>query len=189
MRIGIYARVSSKDQSCELQLRDLRAYCAARDFRPCIVFLGRAPTGGLSAPLTPTNKAAAQLREVDGQLGSNAVNPQGKALSRATGGLRGCADNSGPAFRSQSSLEVFGVNACFCPLLPGHLWSLRPVALHELGFGWASGKSIQPHAFGDMRSGRFGSHSRLRCGFLRFFYHCCFLRLHVASLLRTGANH
>jgi len=30
MRIGIYARVSTKDQSCELQLRDLRAYCTAR---------------------------------------------------------------------------------------------------------------------------------------------------------------
>jgi DNA invertase Pin-like site-specific DNA recombinase len=32
MRIGIYARVSTRDQSCELQLRDLRAYCAARQF-------------------------------------------------------------------------------------------------------------------------------------------------------------
>ncbi len=32
MRIGIYARVSTKDQSCELQVRDLRAYCAARGF-------------------------------------------------------------------------------------------------------------------------------------------------------------
>jgi DNA invertase Pin-like site-specific DNA recombinase len=32
MRIGIYARVSTKDQSCELQIRDLRAYCAAREF-------------------------------------------------------------------------------------------------------------------------------------------------------------
>ena len=30
MRIGIYARVSTKDQSCEMQLRDLRTYCAAR---------------------------------------------------------------------------------------------------------------------------------------------------------------
>jgi DNA invertase Pin-like site-specific DNA recombinase len=30
MRVGIYARVSTRDQSCELQLRDLRAYCAAR---------------------------------------------------------------------------------------------------------------------------------------------------------------
>jgi DNA invertase Pin-like site-specific DNA recombinase len=30
MRVGIYARVSTKDQSCELQLRDLRAYCEAR---------------------------------------------------------------------------------------------------------------------------------------------------------------
>jgi DNA invertase Pin-like site-specific DNA recombinase len=32
MRIGIYARVSTKGQSCELQIRDLRAYCAARGF-------------------------------------------------------------------------------------------------------------------------------------------------------------
>jgi DNA invertase Pin-like site-specific DNA recombinase len=30
MRIGLYARVSTKDQSCEMQLRDLRAYSAAR---------------------------------------------------------------------------------------------------------------------------------------------------------------
>src|SRR3984893_4579627 len=32
MRIGIYARVSTKDQSCELQIRDLRSYCTARGF-------------------------------------------------------------------------------------------------------------------------------------------------------------
>jgi len=32
MRIAIYARVSTKDQSCELQVRDLRAYCGARGF-------------------------------------------------------------------------------------------------------------------------------------------------------------
>src|ERR1700686_3352055 len=32
MRIGIYARVSTKDQSCELQVRDLRAYCVARGY-------------------------------------------------------------------------------------------------------------------------------------------------------------
>src|ERR1700687_3213922 len=32
MRIGIYARVSTRDQSCELQVRDLRSYCAARRF-------------------------------------------------------------------------------------------------------------------------------------------------------------
>jgi len=35
MRAAIYARVSTKDQSCELQLRDLRAYCAARGFSVC----------------------------------------------------------------------------------------------------------------------------------------------------------
>src|SRR5260370_535025 len=32
MRIAIYARVSTKDESCELQVRDLRGYCAARGF-------------------------------------------------------------------------------------------------------------------------------------------------------------
>jgi len=32
MKICIYARVSTKDQSCELQVRDLRSYCAARGF-------------------------------------------------------------------------------------------------------------------------------------------------------------
>jgi DNA invertase Pin-like site-specific DNA recombinase len=32
MKIAIYARVSNKDQSCELQVRDLRAYCGARGF-------------------------------------------------------------------------------------------------------------------------------------------------------------
>src|SRR5712671_2985588 len=32
MRIGICARMSTKDQSCELQVRDLRAYCTARGF-------------------------------------------------------------------------------------------------------------------------------------------------------------
>src|ERR1019366_9251986 len=32
MRIGIYARVSTKDESCELQVRDLRTYCTARGF-------------------------------------------------------------------------------------------------------------------------------------------------------------
>lgn len=32
MRVGIYARVSTKDQNCEIQLRDLLAYCLARQF-------------------------------------------------------------------------------------------------------------------------------------------------------------
>jgi DNA invertase Pin-like site-specific DNA recombinase len=32
MRVAIYARVSTKDQSCDLQVRDLKAYCSARKF-------------------------------------------------------------------------------------------------------------------------------------------------------------
>jgi len=31
MRVAIYARVSTKDQSCDLQVRDLKAYCTARE--------------------------------------------------------------------------------------------------------------------------------------------------------------
>jgi len=30
MRVGIYVRVSTRDQNCAMQLRDLRAYCTAR---------------------------------------------------------------------------------------------------------------------------------------------------------------
>jgi DNA invertase Pin-like site-specific DNA recombinase len=33
MRVAIYARVSTRDQSCDLQLRDLRIYCTARKFK------------------------------------------------------------------------------------------------------------------------------------------------------------
>jgi len=32
VRVAIYARVSTKDQSCDLQVRDLRAFCSARGF-------------------------------------------------------------------------------------------------------------------------------------------------------------
>jgi DNA invertase Pin-like site-specific DNA recombinase len=32
MRVAIYARVSTRDQSCDLQVRDLRTYCTARKF-------------------------------------------------------------------------------------------------------------------------------------------------------------
>ena len=31
-KVAIYARVSTKDQNCEIQLRDLLAYCLARQF-------------------------------------------------------------------------------------------------------------------------------------------------------------
>jgi DNA invertase Pin-like site-specific DNA recombinase len=45
MRIGIYARVSTKDQSCELQLRDLRTYCAARGFEPAREYIDVGQSG------------------------------------------------------------------------------------------------------------------------------------------------
>ena len=46
MRIALYARVSTKDQSCELQLRDLRAYCAARGFEAAREYIDVGQSGG-----------------------------------------------------------------------------------------------------------------------------------------------
>src|SRR5260370_1831490 len=46
MRIALYARVSTKDQSCELQLRDLRPYCAARGFEPAREYIDGGQSGG-----------------------------------------------------------------------------------------------------------------------------------------------
>lgn len=46
MRMGIYARVSTKDQSCELQLRDLRNYCAARGFERVREYVDVGQCGG-----------------------------------------------------------------------------------------------------------------------------------------------
>jgi DNA invertase Pin-like site-specific DNA recombinase len=45
MRIAIYARVSTKDQSCELQLRDLRTYCAARGFEAAREYVDEGQSG------------------------------------------------------------------------------------------------------------------------------------------------
>ena len=45
MRIAIYARVSTKDQSCELQLRDLRIYCKARGFEAVREYVDEGQSG------------------------------------------------------------------------------------------------------------------------------------------------
>ena len=45
MRIALYARVSTKDQSCELQLRDLRTYGAARGFEPAREYIDVGQSG------------------------------------------------------------------------------------------------------------------------------------------------
>jgi DNA invertase Pin-like site-specific DNA recombinase len=45
MRIGMYARVSTKDQSCELQVRDLRACCTAWGFDPVREFVDVGQSG------------------------------------------------------------------------------------------------------------------------------------------------
>jgi DNA invertase Pin-like site-specific DNA recombinase len=44
-RVGVYARVSTRDQSCEMQLRDLRAYCTARSFDPVAEYVDVGQSG------------------------------------------------------------------------------------------------------------------------------------------------
>jgi DNA invertase Pin-like site-specific DNA recombinase len=69
MRIGIYARVSTKDQSCELQLRDLRAYCEARGFIIFREYIDQGVSGSKnSRPELDKLMADARKRKIDGVI-------------------------------------------------------------------------------------------------------------------------
>jgi DNA invertase Pin-like site-specific DNA recombinase len=69
MRIGIYARVSTKDQSCDLQLRDLRAYCTARGFSVLREYVDVGESGAKdSRPQLNELMAAARKRQFDAVL-------------------------------------------------------------------------------------------------------------------------
>ena len=66
MRVGIYARVSTKDQNRELQLRDLRAFCAARKFSVVREYVDVGESGAKdSRPQLNELMAAARKRQVD----------------------------------------------------------------------------------------------------------------------------
>jgi len=66
MRTAIYARVSTKDQSCDLQLRDLRAYCAARGFSLLREYVDVGESGAKdSRPQLNELVAAARKRQLD----------------------------------------------------------------------------------------------------------------------------
>ena len=66
MRVAIYARVSTKDQSCDLQMRDLRAYCAARGFSEQREYVDVGESGAKdSRPQLNDLMAAARKRQLD----------------------------------------------------------------------------------------------------------------------------
>jgi DNA invertase Pin-like site-specific DNA recombinase len=66
MRAAIYARVSTKDQNCELQLRDLRAFCAARNFTLVREFVDVGESGAKdSRPQLNDLMAVARKRQID----------------------------------------------------------------------------------------------------------------------------
>lgn len=66
MRIVIYARVSTKDQSCDLQLRDLRSYCVARGFSLLREYVDVGESGAKdSRPQLNELMAAARKRQLD----------------------------------------------------------------------------------------------------------------------------
>lgn len=67
MRAAIYARVSTKDQNCELQLRDLRAFCTSRRFTVVGEFVDVGESGAKdSRPQLNELMAAARKRQIDG---------------------------------------------------------------------------------------------------------------------------
>src|SRR6516225_4568251 len=66
MRAAIYARVSTKDQNCELQVRDLRAFCTARSFSMIGEFVDVGESGAKdSRPHLNELMAAARKRQLD----------------------------------------------------------------------------------------------------------------------------
>src|SRR6202790_3477944 len=66
MRIGIYARVSTRDQSCEMQVRDLRSYCTARGFELVCEFVDVGQSGSKdSRPELNKLMDAARKRQFD----------------------------------------------------------------------------------------------------------------------------
>lgn len=65
MRVVIYARVSTKDQSCDLRLRDLRAYSAARGFASVREFVNVGSGATDSRPQVNELMAAARKRQFD----------------------------------------------------------------------------------------------------------------------------
>jgi DNA invertase Pin-like site-specific DNA recombinase len=66
MRVAIYARVSTKDQSCDLQVRDLRTYCAARKFTIFREFIDEGESGAKnSRPQLNNLMADARKRRFD----------------------------------------------------------------------------------------------------------------------------
>jgi hypothetical protein len=75
----------------------------------------------------------------DEQTGSNTVSADGKPSAVfATAGPCCLALTLG--LRLERLLEVLGVNACFCPLLQSHLWSLRST----LSLRRAAGEAFRP---------------------------------------------
>ena len=66
MRTAIYARVSTKDQSCDLQLRDLRAYCVARKLTIAHEYVDIGQSGAKdSRPELNVLMADARKRKID----------------------------------------------------------------------------------------------------------------------------
>ena len=69
MRAAIYARVSTKDQSCNMQMRELRAYCAARGLTIIREYIDVGQSGAKdSRPELNELMAAARKRKLDSIL-------------------------------------------------------------------------------------------------------------------------
>jgi len=69
MKVGLYCRVSTKDQSCDMQLRDLRNYCLARGFIIFREYIDQGVSGSKnSRPELDKLMADARKRKIDGVI-------------------------------------------------------------------------------------------------------------------------
>ena len=66
LNVGLYARVSTSDQNCELQLRELRDYVARRGWEPAAEYIDAGFSGAkASRPALDRLMAAGARRELD----------------------------------------------------------------------------------------------------------------------------
>ena len=69
MRIALYARVSTSDQNCEMQLRELREYAAARKWKVYAEYVDTGWSGAkASRPELNRLTADARKRRIDAVL-------------------------------------------------------------------------------------------------------------------------
>ena len=141
MRVGIYVRVSTRDQNCAMQLRDLRAYCTARQpdvVREYVFDAGQSGTKDSRPELSELMSAVHRRkpdavivwRLTDLPVRRDTFLPRWKSSALFVSGSFRTRRRSTPA-----SDEV----------IAGRTDQWRPMAAEAHDIGWLNGRNIDPH--------------------------------------------